>query len=337
MTLHSRHTDRPRPNSHRRCCATLVLALVVVGLTTSAVKAEPPDTVRILTIGNSFAQNACRYLEPIAESAGRSIHIEKANLGGASLKRHWTHVAAWLEDPQSEAARPLTMRRDGSKSKVSLHTKLTAERWDYITIQQASFRSYKADTFEPYGSRLHAFVRKHAPQAEVLIHQTWAYRVDDKLFHSKWHDIDQEQMYQRLTECYRALAERCGGLRIIPVGAAFQHARRSDRWNLHIPEFDPESMAYPQLPDTRHSLISGWKWRKRDGTWQLRLDGHHANVNGEYLAGLIWFGFLFDEDPRKVSYRPTSEDPHGNISAEDAALLRELAWDTLIENRKLSK
>ncbi len=291
----------------------------------SALVATGVESVKVLTIGNSFAGNATRYLDEIVEDSGKRILIGKANLGGASLKRHWEHVAAWKQDPQSEAARPWKVYGSRPEERLSLVDKLTEADWDYITIQQASFRSYRPETYEPYGPDLIAFVREHAPEAEILVHQTWAYREDDDLFDHE--DRDQQWMYEALTKAYRNLASENGGLRILPVGAAFQAMRGHPDWNLTVPEFDKEALAYPQLPATRHSLNSGWEWKKRDGERDLYLDGHHANVNGEYLGALIWFGVLFEEDPRTVGFVPKE------ISPEDAQLLRKGARHTLTAKR----
>jgi hypothetical protein len=39
-------------------------------------------TVRLLTVGNSFAENALAFLPEIAQSAGQRLVVGKANLGG---------------------------------------------------------------------------------------------------------------------------------------------------------------------------------------------------------------------------------------------------------------
>ena len=47
------------------------------------------QTIRLLTIGNSFADNAITFLQPLAESTGRvRFEIGTANIGGCSLEKH---------------------------------------------------------------------------------------------------------------------------------------------------------------------------------------------------------------------------------------------------------
>jgi hypothetical protein len=55
-------------------------------------------------------------------------------------------------------------------------------KWDYVTIQQASIKSHDFSTYQPHAGFLRDLITKHAPQAKLLIHQTWAYRVDDPRF-----------------------------------------------------------------------------------------------------------------------------------------------------------
>ena len=56
-------------------------------LTGSRARAEQ-KTVRLLTIGNSFAENALTYLPQIVDSAGHNLVVGRANLGGCTLERH---------------------------------------------------------------------------------------------------------------------------------------------------------------------------------------------------------------------------------------------------------
>jgi hypothetical protein len=52
----------------------------------------------------------------------------------------------------------------------------------FVTIQQRSISSHDVTTYRPYAANLRDYVKKHAPNAELLLHETWAYRVDDPRF-----------------------------------------------------------------------------------------------------------------------------------------------------------
>lgn len=288
-------------------CLLLTLAITALGSLCA-------KDVSVLTIGNSFANNALRYLEEIVDSTDHTVKVGRANLGGCSLQRHWEIVERYEADPEDPKGKPYM-------NKHSLKDMLTQQPWQYVTVQQVSTRSYLPETFEPEGSLLIEYVQENAPQAEVLLHQTWAYRADDRLFREG--EVTQDTMYQRLSENYENLSQKHEGLRVLPSGKAFQLARKDPRWNFRIEptDFDPQALEYPELPQQSQSLNVGYKWIhvKKDDRWILRNDGHHANDAGCYLAGLVWYGTLFDEDPRMVTFKPDS------ISEEDAVLLREFA------------
>src|SRR4051812_13247297 len=130
-----------------------------------------PGTIRLLTIGNSFSHNAVHYLPDLAKAGGHSLVLRELIIGGASMERHWTQVKEAEKDPKSPAALYST--------KHTLKEELQSQPWDVVTIQQASIKSHDLSTYEPFASELYAFIRAHAPKAEVLLHETWEYRRDD--------------------------------------------------------------------------------------------------------------------------------------------------------------
>jgi hypothetical protein len=72
------------------------------------------------------------------------------------------------------------------------------------------------------------YIRKNAPEAEILVHETWAYRQDHALFTDG--TFSQQKMYDQLKVAYGKVAARYG-LRFIPSGDAFQAARQLPRWS----------------------------------------------------------------------------------------------------------
>ena len=51
------------------------------------------DTIRILTIGNSFAEDPTAYLDDIAAMDGINMTIDKANIGGGAFKTRFGMLA----------------------------------------------------------------------------------------------------------------------------------------------------------------------------------------------------------------------------------------------------
>jgi hypothetical protein len=248
-------------------------------------------TVRLLTVGNSFSVNATHFLGDLVKAAGHKLVYRAANIGGGSMAQHWDKVLRYEKDPQDKQAR---------YGKNSLNEMLLAEKFDVVTIQQYSFISHDVSTYRPYAQNLCGFIKKHAPQAEVLVHQTWAYRCDDPRFAKKpakpGQPATQEEMYQGLTRAYDKIAAELG-LRVIPVGDAFHLADTDPTWGYKPGSaVEPSQMAYPALPDQLHSLHSGWRWSKdKLGKPVLQMDGHHAGLAGEYLGACVFYEILFSE------------------------------------------
>jgi len=258
-------------------------------------------TVRILTIGNSFSRNATNHLDDLAAAGGHTLIHTPLVIGGASFQVH-------ADKAKTEGkARLYTNGRD-------LVANLTAEKWDYVTIQQASIKSHDFATYQPYAGILRDYITKHAPQAKLLIHQTWAYRKDDPRF-TKPSDKPgepktQEEMYRGLTAAYDKIAAELGGI-VIPVGDALFMADTDATWGYQTDtSFDPKTAKQPALPNQKHSLHVGWRWAKsKDGKkTTLGMDGHHANIAGEYLGACVWYEVLFDESAIGNSYIPKGFD-----------------------------
>lgn len=275
--------------------------------------AGEPRTVRLLTIGNSFSANATHYLKDLAKAGGHTLVHNSLVIGGASFQVHADKLKA------QGKARLYANGKD-------LVANLTADTWDFVTIQQASIKSHDYATYPPHAGILHDQVVKHAPQAKLLIHQTWAYRVDDPRFKVKdpkpGEPRTQEEMYRGLTAAYDRLAVEFGA-KIIPVGDAFFRADTDSQWGYRpdTKPFDPKTARRPLLPDQSHSLHVGWRWAKPKGGQEVTLgmDGHHANQAGEYLGACVWYEILFGESAVGSRFIPKGLDPaHARFLQETA-------------------
>ncbi|MDD4102917.1 MAG: DUF4886 domain-containing protein [Kiritimatiellae bacterium] len=288
-----------------------LLCLLALGCALQA----PAKTVRVLTIGNSFSRDAVQFLREVTAAAGHKIIVGQAMIGGCDFERHMRHVNAFEANREDPEGRPYQ-----AKAK-SLFDMLAEDKWDYVTIQQVSHKSFKPETFQPFADQLVAYVRKHAPQAEIVIHQTWAYRDDHPFWNIEGFNTD--VMYKGLRAAYDQLASE-KGLRIIPSGDAMQTARQDPAWGKFIPDpgFDYKKPEYPNLPTgERRSLHMGCKWGKdaKTGKHHFGGDRFHANEQGQYLLGCVWFEFFFGDSVVGNTFVP------GNTSAEDAAILQKIA------------
>jgi hypothetical protein len=274
-------------------------------------------TIRLLTVGNSFSLNATRYLVELSKAAGYDLILGHADIGGCSLARHWGFVEA--------AQKPYTVNADGLQVQRSLDEILQSDRWDIVTIQQYSAISHDPDTYMPYAEDLRDYIKQFAPQAEIVMHQTWAYRCDDPRFADG--EDSQDNMYAALKSAYQSTACK-HGLRVIPVGDSFHAADTDAAWRYVPVDFNPDGAAYPDLPDQTHSLHVGLRWLKdENGGYQLGMDGHHASPTGCYLAGCVWFEFIFNKSVVDNGYVPR------DVLTEDASVMRRVAHQVMHARR----
>lgn len=294
------------------------IVLLLSLLVWSSSFAGEPQTVRLLTIGNSFSANATHYLGDMAKAGGHTLIHMPLVIGGSSFQVHADKAKLHEAKPDDKAG----LYTSGKGLKESL----AADKWDYVTIQQASIKSHDFSTYQPHAGWLRDYVTKHAPQAKLLVHETWEYRVDDPRFAVKepkpGEPKTQDEMYEGLRASYDKIAAEFGA-RIIPTGDAFHLVDKDEKWGYRKDPkpFDSKTAKQPELPDQTHSLHVGWRWSKsKDGKKiTLGMDGHHANMAGEYLGACVWYEVLFNESPVGNACIPKGLD------AEYARYLQETA------------
>lgn len=268
--------------------------------------------LKILTIGNSFTDCLACCFPDVVASAGCGLLWDRASHSGCELHRHWSYIEFEERDPAA---------RLYQEPRVKLRDILRRESWDIVTIQQGGRESWRQELYQPYASNIYAHIRKYAPQAEVVIQQTWAYRADDPhlMPGSPW-GFDQEGHFERLTAAYRKLASELG-LRIIPVGCAVQLARREQ--SVPFQNYDPALLAelhWPDLPPQAGSLVGRIWWQKdENGRMRMLRDTIHLNVRGQYLQACVWFAFLYGRPVSEIKFVPDG------IADADAAFLRGIA------------
>lgn len=296
---------------------TITLFLMSCGFTQASETTQKVKVVKVLTIGNSFSQNASSYIKEIAAASGNTLIIGHADIGGCWLGKHWAAVEAAEANLNDPAGKPYSVTVGSEQVQRSLREILTQDKWDFVTLQQASIMSPDQSTYEPFARNLRDYIKKNAPHAEVVVHETWAYRCDDPLFTVG--EDSQEKMYNALSNAYRTMAAELD-LRIMPVGDAFYLADTNAVWRYRPAEFDSAHAVYPNLPNQENSLHVGWQWGKdAQGKHNLYMDGHHANANGCYLAGCVWFEVLFGESVVDNKFTPS------DVTPEDAKFLRRVA------------
>lgn len=234
--------------------------------------------VKILAIGNSFSQDATHYLHQIAKADGIDTKVVNLYIGGCSLETHWQNI--------EQDAKAYLYERDGKSTEyyVSIKDTLMEEDWDFVISQQASPYSGMQETYYPYIINLFNYMREYAPNAELLLHQTWAYEIDCTRSGFANYNYNQREMYDKLCSAYKKAASELG-VRIIPSGDIIQRVRTK------------EPFIYEK------------------GGMSLCRDGFHMSfIYGRYLTAAAWHEVLFKRNIMENSYLPETVFAPGEVA-----------------------
>ncbi len=262
----------------------------------------PTDqTLKILSIGNSYSINATRLISRIGETMGIKVQATSLYKDGCTLKQHYDYMTG------NKANYAVTTDDSPLQWGHTMQDVLESETYDIITFQQSpvgcdDFSTY--DTEEhPYLTAIADYVRSKQPDATFMIHQTWAfckecatgtYDGPETIYYPVNYPSTHD-MFGVIRACYEKAAALLGGLEIIPVGEAIQLA--FDDYG-----FDDAL----NLPKSLHKdTIS------------------HLNERGGYLAACVWIEKIFGRDSRTATFVPDS------LTEEECVMLRKIAHETV--------
>lgn len=232
--------------------------------------------MNILAIGNSFSQDSLRYLHDIAKSDNYDLTVVNLYIGGCPLSLHYKNM---LEDNKT-----YLMEFNGQETLfyVSIKEALLSRDWDYVSLQQVSHQSINYETYQPYLNELSAYIKKYAPKAKQIIHQTWSYEEINHRLHEELGYKTQADMFHDLKTAYEKAAKEISAELIIPSGELFQNLLASGIEHLHR--------------DTAHASL---------GT-------------GRYALGLLWYSMLTNNDIKNNSFNNFDEP----ISTEEIEIVK---------------
>lgn len=174
--------------------------------------------MKILSIGNSFSQDAQRYLHRLAKADGVNMKTVNLYIGGCPLNKHYINM---LDD---NADYSFEFNGESTGIKVSIRQALVSDNWDVITLQQVSSSSAKFESYTPYIEALAEYIRKYCPKAKIMIHETWAYERDSEKLISVAGFETPKAMTDAVCKAYKKAAKAISADGIIPSGEAMQNA-----------------------------------------------------------------------------------------------------------------
>lgn len=311
----------------------IIIGLAAVGSLSPAFA----EQLKVLMIGNSFSICVLRQMPQCAADAGHVLDIASLYIGGCPLEKHWANVKKAGDEnfkPYSFSYNYASVKNkeDAPVASLGRNTNipqaLKADKWDIVTIQQASPKSPFPETYEPFAKNLIDTIRQYAPQAEIVVQQTWSYTpYADFLARNK---MTPKTMYTAVAAAYAKLAERYG-LRIIPTGRAVDlyRDRLPVKYEKVLTKAEVAAIAKPGKVDFYGDPVGSSKWRKgrksqKDGAIvKLRIDASHLNEEGHYLQACTWLAALFKYDVTKLKYAPKG------LAPERAALMRSCAAEAV--------
>ncbi|MFA4869979.1 MAG: DUF4886 domain-containing protein [Pedobacter sp.] len=246
----------------------------------SLTRINKDSVIRILAIGNSFSDDAIEhYLYGLAKAGGYRVIIGNLYIGGAPLDLHWKNAEG---NKAAYSYRKIGL--DGQKeikAKTSLEKALADEKWDFISLQQASPKSGQFETYVVPLPLVLNYVKQRArnPKVKYVFHQTWAYAQNSNNKNFSNYGNDQMKMYTSIMEASKK-AKALGKFDVlVPCGTAIQNARTS--------------------------FIGD----------NLCRDGYHLNLDiGRYIASCTWYEAIFGKSPIGNLYRPAK------VSEEEAKI-----------------
>ena len=237
-------------------------------------EAAKKDTIRLLTIGNSFSQDAVeQYLYELAKEVGIHMIIGNAYKGGQSLEQHWTDLTQ--EHDVYEYRKVVNGIRTNMPHAL-LSPIIKDEQWDFISFQQASHYSGLTTTYEPFLSQLIQYTDSIKTGQDVRYgwHMTWAYSKDSNHGGFANYGRQQDVMYDSI--------------------------RYAVQWTqiLH-PEFSFNVPCGTAIQNARTTYLGD----------NMDRDGYHLDLKiGRYTAACTWLETITGISPVGLNYRPEGVD-----------------------------
>ena len=183
--------------------------------------------MNILSIGNSFSEDAQRYLHGIAKKDGAELYTVNLCIGGCSLEIHAKNAKSGEPAYVFQENGVITDRM------ISLKDGLALKEWDVVTIQQVSIKSFLRDTYYPYVFELVDFIKANAPGAKLVIQETWAYEDGSDRLEDVRGDRSAPSMHRDVKNVYEIIAKEINADGIIPSGDLLELMRQRKVGNLY--------------------------------------------------------------------------------------------------------
>ena len=227
-------------------------------------------TLKVLSIGNSFARNATKVLYQIAKKEGiEEITLGVLAIGGCSIQSHYDNAMSnaplytyYKNTTGTWEQTPETTMMDG----------LLDEEWDVITLTSTPGQEGIPSYYEGCLDGLIAYLRENMPNPDAPIgyHMSWAYPDNSPSSGLSKQGGTNKKMYEAIINTTENHIMKLYDVDfLLPTGTAIQNTR-------------------PILNEVF-----------------FLEDGYHLNVAGEYIAGYMFFASLTGRPLEELKMKST--------------------------------
>lgn len=185
------------------------------------------DTLKLLTVGNSFSDDAMEYVWQIASALGlKKIELGNLYMGGCSLAMHRENALSGTEVYEFRTNTDGVWRTENK----ALAYGVTFNDWDFISLQQASPFSGREETYNEDLRFLIDFIKRRAKNTKMKLvwHMTWAYPETSEHEAFLSYGKNQNTMYEMIVKTVQKKILPINDFAtVLPSGTAIQNARTS--------------------------------------------------------------------------------------------------------------
>lgn len=272
------------------------------------------NRLKVLMIGNSFADDTINYAYEIAKSIGiptENILVADIYIGGCVLDTHWANAQA------NAPAYRFGLEREGwfdgsSYQNWTMEQAIKYADWDFITFQQGSSASGDPNSFNNLQNLMNyvydiATDEENNPNANPNVkfvwHQTWAYQQGTTAAHFSKYNYDQMTMYNAIVTCMEKFVLNKDFVAIIPNGTAIQNARTS---------------------------IIGDTFKRDD-------HNHLTYGAGRYIASMNLVSVLTGIDMSTLTWKPTNSGFNYSLSETEIKICKESVANAIANPFEITK
>lgn len=226
-------------------------------------------TLKILSVGNSFARNATKVLYQIAKAEGvEEVVLGNLHIGGCPISKHY----ALSQSGAAEYSYYKNTTGTWEKTEnVNMLHGLLDEDWDYITITSTPGQEGNPKFYEGCLDGLIAFLRanKTNPDAPIGYHMTWAFPDGSPSSAMSLHNNSRSQMFSDIADTTsNHIMKKYDVDFLLASGTAVENARTAM------------------------------------GQVFTKDDGYHMNIPGEYVTGYMYFAAITGKPLQELKYKP---------------------------------